>query len=108
MQNNDNSDSEANCVTLHLIDQRLRMIEAGFPRTDVGTLDVDGHREYHVEKKRNDALLREYQEGITKRVIFAVVSATLTALGAGFADWAHWYAVLQTWYFTHSQFWGFP
>ena len=108
MQNNVNSHSEDNCTRLRLLEQRIQHLEGALPRTDIGTLDVDGHREYHTDKKRNDALLREYQEGITKRVIFAVVSATLTALGAGFADWAHWYAVLQTWYFTQTHFWGFP
>ena len=108
MQNNENSPSEANCVTLHLLQQRLTAIEAAFPRTDVGTIDIDGHRSYHAEKKRTDALLREYQEGITKRVILAAVSMALTALGAGFADWAHWYGMLQAWYLTHTQLWGFP
>lgn len=108
MQNNANSHSEANCVTLHMIEQRLRMVEAAFPRTDVGTLDVDGHRDYHVEKKRTDTLIREYQEGITKRVILAAVSMALTALGAGFADWSHLAALVQSWLSPYTQVWGFP
>lgn len=89
MQNNDNSHSEDNCVKLHLLQQRVTTLEAALPRTDIGTLDVDGHREYHTEKKRGAEMMREYQEGVTKRLILGGVSLACTALGAGFADWAH-------------------
>ena len=88
MQSNVNSHSE-DCVKLHLMEQRLAHLEAALPRTDIGTLDVDGHREYHTEKKRSADMMREYQEGITKRLILGGVSLACTALGAGFADWAH-------------------
>ena len=89
MQNNVNSHSDDNCLKLHLMEQRLAHLEAALPRTDIGTLDVDGHREYHTEKKRSADVMREYQEGITKRLILGGVSLACTALGAGFADWAH-------------------
>ena len=88
MQSNVNSHSE-DCVKLHLMEQRLAHLEAALPRTDIGTLDVDGHREYHTEKKRSADMMRESQEGITKRLILGGVSLACTALGAGFADWAH-------------------
>lgn len=81
--------SEDPVVQLHLLDQRLQQLEAALPRTDIGTLDVDGHREYHTEKKRSADVMREYQEGVTKRLILGGVSLACTALGAGFADWAH-------------------
>lgn len=89
MQSNDNSHSEDNCVKLHLLQQRVQVLEAALPRTEIGTLDVDGHREYHTEKKRGAEMMREYQEGVTKRLILGGVSLACTALGAGFADWAH-------------------
>ena len=88
MKNNVNSHSEDNCVKLHLLQQRVQALEAALPRTDIGTLDVDGHREYHTEKKRSADVMREYQEGVTKRLILGGVSLACTALGAGFADWA--------------------
>ncbi|MFW9595985.1 MAG: hypothetical protein ACMV1D_10900 [Macromonas sp.] len=89
MPSNDNSHSEDTCVKLHLLQQRVQALEAALPRTDIGTLDVDGHREYHTEKKRGAEMMREYQEGVTKRLILGGVSLACTALGAGFADWAH-------------------
>ena len=88
MQNNVNSHSD-DCLKLHLLQQRVQALEAALPRTDIGTLDVDGHREYHTEKKRSADVMREYQEGVTKRLILGGVSLACTALGAGFADWAH-------------------
>ncbi len=95
MQNNDNSHSEDACVKLHLLQQRVQALEAALPRTDIGTLDVDGHREYHTEKKRGAEMMREYQEGVTKRLILGGVSIACTALGAGFADWAHIFEVVK-------------
>lgn len=89
MQSNVNSHSDDNCVKLHLLQQRVQALEAALPRTDIGTLDVDGHREYHTDKKRSATVMREYQEGVTKRLILGGVSLACTALGAGFADWAH-------------------
>ena len=95
MQSNDNSHSEDNCVKLHLLQQRVQVLEAALPRTEIGTLDVDGHREYHTEKKRGAEMMREYQEGVTKRLILGGVSLACTALGAGFADWAHIFEVVK-------------
>ena len=107
MQNNVNSHSE-DCVKLHLMEQRLAHLEAALPRTDIGTLDVDGHREYHTEKKRSADMMREYQEGITKRLILGGVSLACTALGAGFADWTHLATLVQSWLSPYTQVWGFP
>lgn len=89
MQSNVNSHSEDNCLKLHLLHQRLERLESALPRTDIGTLDVDGHREYHTEKLRSAQQMREYQEGVTKRLLLGGVSLALTALGAGFAEWSH-------------------
>lgn len=87
MQNNVNSHPEDNCTKLRLLEQRIQHLEGALPRTDIGTLDVDGHREYHTEKKRSADVMREYQEGVTKRLILGGVSLACTAFGAGFADW---------------------
>ena len=87
MRNNVNSHSESNCTTLQLLERRLEHIENAFPRTDIGTIDIDGHREYHTDKKRDKVLQREYLEGVTKRLLLGGVSLACTALGAGFADW---------------------
>ena len=87
MQNNDNSHLEELCIKLRLVEQRLAHLEGALPRTDIGTLDVDGHREYHTDKKRSAVVMREYQEGVTKRLLLGGVSLACTALGAGFADW---------------------
>lgn len=108
MPSNDNSHSEDACVKLHLLQQRVQVLEAALPRTDIGTLDVDGHREYHTKKKRGAEMMLEYQEGVTKRLILGGVSLACTALGAGFADWSHLAALVQSWLSPYTQVWGFP
>lgn len=88
MQNTPNTHSEDTCMKLRLMEHRIGVLEAALPRTEIGTLAADEHREYHTEKKRSADAMREYQEGVTKRVLLGGVSLALTALGAGFADWA--------------------
>lgn len=88
MQNNVNSHSD-DCLKLHLMEQRVQALEDALPRNDLGKPDFDWLRNYSGEKKRIAEVMREYQEGVTKRLLLGGVSLACTALGAGFADWAH-------------------
>lgn len=65
------------------IENELVQLKTAFLRNDLGTEDYDGHRRDHGDRVKSAAVMDEYKQTITKKIINVVLGVALTALGTG-------------------------
>lgn len=65
------------------IEGDLVLLKTAFLRNDLGAEDYDGHRRDHGDRVKSAAVMEEYKQTITKKIINVVLGVALTALGTG-------------------------
>ena len=63
------------------IERDIEHIKSAFPKTDVGTINFDGHRGYHARKIAEEQVMGEYKQAVTKKILLGSIGLVFTVLG---------------------------